>query len=393
MVCIPKTPSKSLSPALLKVKPGREQFEQFKAKLSGLVEQINSSPNESEEHHKNHISDFLKYTFKFPAYFINTNDRIDLVIHNGKSSADTVGVIIEVKRPTNQAEMPSPDNLNVKAMQELVLYYLRDRMRIMARNLDVKHLAITNGYEWFIFDANVFEKAFAQNKTLVKQFNEFEAGRLSGNTTDFFYREIAKPAVEKIGDVEFTHFDLREKTSDKQLIALLKLFSPEHLLKIPFVNDSNSLNKDFYSELLHIIGLVETKEGSKKLIQRKNEGERNRGSLLENAITKLDAQDRLPPVVFTPMENAFKVTLYAPKKFADMAQDERIEACYQHAVLKFFSNSVMTNTSLRERLQIPEKQRAQVSRLIREALNSGRIKLKNPHSSSSKFTEYLPYWS
>lgn len=101
----------------------------------------------------------------------------------------------------------------------------------------------------------------------------------------------------------------------------------------------------------------------------------------------------LPPVVFTPMENAFKVTLYAPKKFADMAQDERIEACYQHAVLKFFSNSVMTNTSLRERLQIPEKQRAQVSRLIREALNSGRIKLKNPHSSSSKFTEYLPYWS
>ena len=101
----------------------------------------------------------------------------------------------------------------------------------------------------------------------------------------------------------------------------------------------------------------------------------------------------LPPVVFTPTENAFKVTLYAPKKFADMAQDERIEACYQHAVLKFFSNSVMTNTSLRERLQIPEKQRAQVSRLIREALISGRIKLKNPHSSSSKFTEYLPYWS
>jgi len=51
--------------------------------------------------------------------------------------------------------------------------------------------------------------------------------------------------------------------------------------------------KDFYSELLHIIGLIEVKEGSKKVIQRKNEGERNRGSLLENAIAKLDAQDRL----------------------------------------------------------------------------------------------------
>jgi len=289
MVCIPKTPSKSLSPAWLKVKPGREQFEQFKAKLSGLVEQVNSSPNESEEHHKNHISDFLK--FAFPTSFINTNDRIDLAIHNGKLPTDSVGVIIETKRPSSQTEMPSQDNFNVKAMQELVLYYLRER--IAANNLAVKHLVITNGYEWFVFDAHVFEKAFANNKALVKQFKEFSAGHLSGNKTDFFYKEIAKPAIEKMGDVEFSHFDLREKHSDKKLIALLKLFSPEHLLKLPFANDSNSLNKDFYSELLHIIGLIEVKDGSKKLIQRKQEGERNRASLLENAITKMDALDKL----------------------------------------------------------------------------------------------------
>ncbi len=313
MAYISKTPSKSLSPALLKIKPGREQFEQFKAKLSGLEGQINGSPNESEEHHKNHISDFLKYAFKFPAYFINTNDRIDLVIHNGKAPTDPVGVIIEAKRPSSQTEMPSQDSLNVKAMQELVLYYLRER--VTANNLNVKHLVITNGYEWFIFDAHVFEKAFANNKALVKQFNEFEAGHLSGNTTDFFYREIAKPTIEKMGDVEFTRFDLREENSDKKLIALLKVFSPEHLLKLPFANDSNSLNKDFYSELLHLIGLIEVKEGSKKLIQRKQEGERNRGSLLENAIAKLDAQDRLrhfeKPSLFgeTKQEQLFNVGL------------------------------------------------------------------------------------
>ncbi len=293
MACIPQTPSKSLSPALLKVKPRREQFEQFKIKLSELLEQIKGSPSESEEHHKNHISDFLKYAFKFPAYFINTSDRIDLVIHNGRLPTDSVGVIIEAKRPTNQAEMPSLDNLNVKAMQELVLYYLRERLRIMDKNYAVKHLIITNGYEWFVFDAHVFEKAFANNSALIKQFNDFEAGRLSGSTTDFFYKEIAKPAIEKMGDVEVTHFDLREKSSDKKLIALFKLLSPEHLLKLPFANDSNSLNKDFYSELLHIIGLIEVKDGSKKLIQRKQEGERNRASLLENAIAKLDALDKL----------------------------------------------------------------------------------------------------
>jgi len=312
---IVKTPSQSLTPAVLKIKPSREQFEQFKAKLAELVAQINASPNESEEHHKNHISDFLKYAFHFPAYFINTSERIDLAVHNGKSSSDSVGVILEVKRASNQAEMPTLENLNVRAMQELVLYYLRERLRIMGKNYSVKHLIITNGYEWFVFDAQVFEKAFADNTALVKKFNEFEAGRLSGSTTDFFYKEIAKPAIEKMGDVEFTHFDLRDKRSDKQSIALFKIFSPEHLLKLPFANDSNSLNKDFYSELLHIIGLVEVKDGSKKLIQRKKEGERNRASLLENAISKMDAQDKLRnfenPKVYgdTPQEQLFNVGL------------------------------------------------------------------------------------
>jgi Alw26I/Eco31I/Esp3I family type II restriction m6 adenine DNA methyltransferase len=65
------------------------------------------------------------------------------------------------------------------------------------------------------------------------------------------------------------------------------------LLKLPFANDSNSLDKTFYTELLHIIGLTETKEGGKKLIQRKKEGERNAGSLMESAIIQLDTLDKI----------------------------------------------------------------------------------------------------
>ncbi len=53
---------------------------------------------------------------------------------------------------------------------------------------------------------------------------------------------------------------------------LFKLFSPEHLLKLPFANDSNTFDKGFYSELLHIIGLTEIKEGGKKLIQQQRKG-------------------------------------------------------------------------------------------------------------------------
>ena len=76
-------------------------------------------------------------------------------------------------------------------------------------------------------------------------------------------------------------------TDDEKLVDLYKIFSGEHLLKKYFANDSNSLNKESYNELLHIIGLEEKKDGSKKLIDRKLEGKRNEGSLLENTITIL----------------------------------------------------------------------------------------------------------
>ena len=192
-------------------------------------------------------------------------------------------------------------NLNTKAFHELILYYLRER--ITGNNLEIKYLIATNIFEWFIFDAHVFEKEFAQDKQLVKKFIDFEEGRLGGQTTDFFYKEIAQPAVAAIShEIAFTWFDIREyekplknddKKDDSVLIALYKLLSPEHLLKLPFANDSNSLDKSFYTELLHFIGLTEIKEGSKKLIQRKKEGQRNSGSLLESTIVQLDNLDKI----------------------------------------------------------------------------------------------------
>lgn len=292
-------PRKALNKAFLKVKPNRTEIECFKENLIKLIDHINEA--ESEEFHKNIVSTFLKDTYYKENHYINTKGRNDLVIHNGKDAKSTVGVIIEAKKPTNKAEMLKTDNINTKAFQELVLYYLRER--ISGKNLDVKYLIATNIYEWFIFDAQLFDRLFAHNKTLVSQFNDFETNRLSVHKTDSFYKEIAEPYINDIkAEITFTHFDIREfdniiRNSDKQddskLIALYKLLSPEHLLKLPFVNDSNSLDKRFYSELLHIIGLTETKEGSKKLIERKKEGERNTGSLIENAIIQLDSLDKI----------------------------------------------------------------------------------------------------
>jgi adenine-specific DNA-methyltransferase len=85
----------------------------------------------------------------------------------------------------------------------------------------------------------------------------------------------------------------QNSVEDSKLIALYKILSPTHLIKLPFANDSNQLDKHFYSELLHLIGLEEVKEGSKKLIQRKVNP--NEFSLLENTISKIENRGYLQP--------------------------------------------------------------------------------------------------
>ncbi|MEZ4526738.1 MAG: hypothetical protein R2941_12530 [Desulfobacterales bacterium] len=293
------TPRKAMNKAFLKIKPVRNEFENFRTHLLGVLDRIDEK--ESEEFHKNLVSDFLRKTFYDPSHFINTKGHTDLVIHSGKDAQSPVAVIMETKKPGSRAEMLRTDNINVKAFQELVLYYLRER--ISGKNLQIRHLIATDIYEWFVFDANLFEREFAQNRNLISLFTEFEAGRLSGKTTDFFYREIAEPAIAGItAEIPFVHFDIREyehalrnpnPENDSRLIDLFKIFSPDHLLKLPFANDSNSLDRNFYAELLHIIGVTETGKGGKKLIERKKKDERDIGSLIENAIIQIDSLGKI----------------------------------------------------------------------------------------------------
>ncbi len=304
MILSAKNPRSAINKAYLKAKPARQGIDLFKKNLISLLDQIKEG--ESEEFHKSIIHSFLAETYYKPAHYINTKGRNDLVIHNGENSECTVGVIIEVKSPTNKSEMVRKDHLNNKAFHELLLYYLRER--ILLKNIEIKNLIITNVYEWFVFDANFFENNFGNDKKLIKKFQDFENGRLSGTKTDFFYKEIAEPAVKELLDrldnkkLEFTYFSIKDfekplrnsdPKDDNKLIVLYKLLSPEHILKKPFSNDNNNLDRGFYHELLHIIGLNEVKDGSKRLIQRQAIEKRSSGSLIENIISHLISLDKI----------------------------------------------------------------------------------------------------
>lgn len=299
MKLITQSPKKALK-AFLKQKPLRSEIDIFKSNLITLLDKINviekRPKDESEEHLKNDLRDFLRDTYYKETNAINTKDKKDLVIHLNKTTDSDVGVIIEAKRPTNTNEMVLASNPNKKALHELILYYLDERNKV--GNINLKQLVITNVNEWYIIDANYFDKHIYRN-TQIKKLYDTKISDKKDNP--FFYEEIAK-IVGKI-DIEIPciYFDIREydtilrnnrKEDDKELIALYKILSPQHLLKILTPNDSNSLNEKFYKELLHIIGLEEAKEGSKNIIRRKKEN-RNAASLIETTIDAILTEDSL----------------------------------------------------------------------------------------------------
>jgi very-short-patch-repair endonuclease len=296
MIIVPNTITKSLNKAYLKQDVTKNEIERFKYALTNFFKSINY--DESEEYQKNTISDFLKNAIYNNKNLINTKGRIDLAIYNGLTVNDTVGVLIEVKSTSNKNEMISIAKSNVKALQEAISYYLEQTVTL--HNEDLKHIIITNTDEWFIFDGAEFDRAFYKNTGLAEKFTHHRGGLFGAHTTDYFYNYLRDEIITKLGEFNCTYFNInyfKDKINDSakidEIIALYKILSPEHLLKKPFVNDSNNLDTQFYDELLHLLGLEETKDGGKKVLSRLPEERRNEGSFLENTIQTLKVNNSL----------------------------------------------------------------------------------------------------
>jgi adenine-specific DNA-methyltransferase len=295
---------KALNPAYRKHKPLRKDVTNFIEQLQDCINAVKLSDDngESEEHTKSHFTTFFKTTF-YANNYINTKDRIDLAIYLEDKPTSDVGVIIEAKKPSNKSEFLKPDNLNRKALQELLLYYLRERLD--NNNNNIKHLIATNGYEWYLFKSEDFYNYFFKNKALIKEYKDFRDGLKDTTKNELFYNEIAKKYIAEVEqDLPYVHLDFTKtnlsKLQDGNLNTLYKIFSDVHILGRPFGNDSNQLNKTFYNELLHIIGLEEVKDKGKKVINRKTEKDRDYASLLENTIFHLEDRDYLSNIKSIP---------------------------------------------------------------------------------------------
>jgi adenine-specific DNA-methyltransferase len=191
--------------------------------------------------------------------------------------------------------MVTAEDANKKALHELILYYLGERN---ADNNELKQLIITNVNEWYIIDANFFDKYIYRNTKIEKDYKIYINDK---KDNPWFYDVIKTHLSELNLEIPCVHFNIKDydtilrnnnKEDDKELNALLKILSPQHLLKIATPNDSNALDDKFYKELLHIIGLEEAKDGGKNIIRRKKE-KRNPASLLEATIEAIHTEEVL----------------------------------------------------------------------------------------------------
>jgi len=101
---------------------------------------------------------------------------------------------------------------------------------------------------------------------------------------------------------------------------------------------------------------------------------------------------QLPAPEIDIFDNHTRVTLFAHMSFAEMSKEDRMRACYLHACLKRVNREYVTNSSLRERFNIKQNNSSMISRLLRQTLESGLIKLAD-ETASDKHKKYLPYWA
>ena len=117
-----------------------------------------------------------------------------------------------------------------------------------------------------------------------------------------------------------------------------------------------------------------------------------RGSGVDKVVFQTELY-QLPAPLFEAVGGHTRAVLFAHKSFAEMDKADRTRACYLHACLQFVERKRMTNSTLRERFGIEEKNRAQVSRVISDAIEAGVVRLYDPESESRRHASYVPYWA
>ncbi|MCQ2696217.1 class I SAM-dependent DNA methyltransferase, partial [Helicobacter pylori] len=236
--------------------PKKETIENFEKEINSLLE--NAPRQDDEEFQKNEINKFLKNAY---GYDCNTRKKVDSAIYVDKE----VRVLIEVKALNNKIEFPkNRENPLSKAFCQMVLYFLEET----EENNSLKHAIICNAHEFFLFDCRDFCALFQNDKRITDFYKYCAKKEGTDPSTKRFYSDLEEYLKKDFeGELRYTHFNLSSYDL-KELPLIYQVLSQEVLLKQKRTLDANTLNKDFYEELLYILGLEEQNEKGKTLIKQ-----------------------------------------------------------------------------------------------------------------------------
>ncbi|MFP6304082.1 class I SAM-dependent DNA methyltransferase [Helicobacter pylori] len=144
----------------------------------------------------------------------------------------------------------------------MVLYFLEER----EKNNSLKHTIICNVHEFFLFDCK--DLLFLEKDKRITDFYKYCAKKEGTDpSTKRFYSDLEEYLKKDFkGELPYTHFNL-SSYDPKELPLIYQVLSHEVLLKQRKTLDANTLNKDFYEELLYILGLEEQNDKGKTLIK------------------------------------------------------------------------------------------------------------------------------
>lgn len=284
----------------LKEKKLREIPVEFMAKFKeALSNRLPAKPdNDPESNYEDSVKALLEDTFYKGKNKIARRKGVntDLNIFEDNTTSSSPVVLIEMKKPSEKNDMLSKEDLNRKALHELILYYLTE-FEDHDHNNAIRWLIASNGYDWFIFDESLFRELFTTQK-FVREYRKVnpDSPKLNKEKTKAFYAYVAKEIEDnRLTDkMSCIYFSLKgwDKMSNQKLSTICKLLSPYFLLG-KRRHDANDMNDKFYRELLHIIGLEEKSKNGNTIIQRLPEERREAGSLIESTMSWLVAYNDL----------------------------------------------------------------------------------------------------
>lgn len=299
-------------------------------------------------------------------------------------------------------------NLNLPSNKRAILEKLKEEKLIEKYHNSKYH--ITNlGAILFAFNLDAFDRLarkavrviFYQGKDKLKTIKEHvdKKGYAVGFVGLVEYINDRLPANEEIGMAFRKEIKMYPELAVRELVVNALIHQDFTMTGTgPMVEifqdriEISNPGKPLIDTLRFIDHLPQSRnEKLASLMRRMNICE-ERGSGIDKVINSIETF-QLPAPNFIAGENFMKVIIYGPKTLRQMDNADKIRACYQHCCLKHVSGDYMSNSSLRERFNIPEKNYSTISRIIADTISEGLVATYDDAGKSKRFARYIPFWA